>query len=147
MDGKSKTNGRLVNKEVNLKNDKQPCGTSRLHSGYIIFENKIGIPTTAYEKRMTEVNRQLLARVLIQGSYINETGGIRSLFRLNVVKDCTLVRLSFTTVSLGITQVSLNNVPVTLFTVRFQRRKWEHHSDKKSMLHRLHFTLSLHYAD
>ena len=96
MDGKSKTNRRLVKKEVNLKNDDQPCGTSRLHSGCVISENKIGFPITPYEKRMIEVNRQMQARVLIQGSYINETGGIRPLFRLNVVKDCPLVRLILT---------------------------------------------------
>ena len=63
-------------------------------------------------------------------SYINGTDGITSLFRLNVVKDCTtvslthaLVRLNVTPVSLDITQVSLNNAPVTLFTFRFQRWK------------------------
>ena len=72
-----------------------------------------------------EVNHQMLhvARVLIRRLYINETGGITSLFRLNVVKDCTLVslnhallRLIITPVSLDITQVSLhvNNAPVTL---------------------------------
>ena len=67
-----------------------------------------------------EVNRQMLAGVLIRRSYINETGGITSLFRLNVVKDCTLVslnhallRLIIIPVSLDITQVSLNNAPVT----------------------------------
>ena len=67
-----------------------------------------------------EVNRQMLAGVLIQWSYINETGGITSWFRLNVVKDCTLVslnhallRLIIIPVSLDITQVSLNNTPVT----------------------------------
>ena len=68
-----------------------------------------------------EVNHQMLAGVLIQRShmYVNETGGITSLFRLNVVKDCTsvslnhaLLRLIITPVSLGITQVSLNNAPV-----------------------------------
>ena len=65
-----------------------------------------------------------------QYSFINRTGGITSLFRLNVVKECTpvslnraLVRLNITPVSLDITQVSLNNAPVTLFTVRFQRWK------------------------
>ena len=52
--------------------------------------------------------------------YINETGGITSLFRLNVVKDCisvslnhALLRLIITPVSLDITQVSLINAPVT----------------------------------
>ena len=67
-----------------------------------------------------EANRQMLAGVLIRRSHINETGGITSLFRLNVVKDCTLVslkhalcRLIITPVSLDITQVSLNNAPVT----------------------------------
>ena len=52
--------------------------------------------------------------------YINETGGITSLFRLIVDKDCTLVslnhalcRLIITPVSLDVTQVSLNNTPVT----------------------------------
>ena len=72
----------------------------------------------------------MLAGVLIRGSYINETGGITSLFRLNVVKDCTpvsqsqaLVKLNITPVSLDITQVSLDNAPVTLFTVRSQRWK------------------------
>ena len=112
-----------MKKEVNLRNDKQPCGTSWLHSGCIIFENKIGIRITPYEKRMIEMNSKLLASVLIQGSYIDETGGIRSLFRLNVVKDCTLVRVNITPVSLDITQVSINNAPVTLFPVRFQRRE------------------------
>ena len=65
-----------------------------------------------------------------QHSYTNRTGGITSLFRLNVVKECTpvslnraLIRLSITPVSLDITQVSLNNAPVTLFTVRFQMGK------------------------
>ena len=63
-------------------------------------------------------------------SYINGTGGITSLFRLNVVKECTpvsknhaLVRLNIIPVSLEITQVSLNNAPVALFTVRFHRWK------------------------
>ena len=67
-----------------------------------------------------EVNRQMLAGVLFRRSYIKETGGIISLFRLNVVKDCTLVslnhalpRLIITPVSLDITQVSLSNAPVT----------------------------------
>ena len=69
-----------------------------------------------------EGNHQMLAGVLIQRSYtyINETSGITSLFRLNVVKDCTsvslnhaLLRLIITLVSLDITQVSLNNAPVT----------------------------------
>ena len=69
-----------------------------------------------------KVNHQMLAEVLIQMSYmyINETGGITSLFRLNVVKDCTpvslnhaLLRLIITPVSLDITQVSLNIAPVT----------------------------------
>ena len=69
-----------------------------------------------------KVNHQMLAEVLIQMSYmyINETGGITSLFRLNVVKDCTLVslnhalcRLIITPVSLDITQDSQNNAPVT----------------------------------
>ena len=69
-----------------------------------------------------EVNHQMLAGVLIQRSYmfINETGGITSLFRLNVVEDCTsvslnhaLLRLIITLVSLDITQVSLNNASVT----------------------------------
>ena len=72
-----------------------------------------------------------IARVLIRGSYINETGSITSLFRLlNEVKDCTpvslnhaLLRLSITPVRLDITQVCLNNAPVTLFTVRPQRWK------------------------
>ena len=71
-----------------------------------------------------EVNRQLLATGLIRGLYLNETGGITSLFRINVVKDCTpvslnhaLVRLNVTPASLDITQVSLNNAPGTLFTV------------------------------
>ena len=61
-----------------------------------------------------EVNRQMLAGVLIRRSYII------SLFRLYVVKDCTLVsqnhalhRLIITPVSLDITQVSLNNASVT----------------------------------
>ena len=58
------------------------------------------------------------------------TDGITSLLGLNAVKDCTpvslnrpLLRLSITPVSLDITQVSLNNAPATLFTVRFQRWK------------------------
>ena len=69
---------------------------------------------------LMEVNHQILAGVLIQRSYMydNETGGITSLFRLNVVKDCTLVsvnhallRLIITPVSLDITQVSLLLLP------------------------------------
>ena len=80
---------------------------------------------------MIGVNRQMLVRVLIQGSYINENGGIRLLFRLNVVKDYTpvslnhpLIRRNITqAITQAITQVSLNNTPVTLFTVRIQRRK------------------------
>ena len=55
--------------------------------------------------------------------------------------------LTITPVSLDITQVSLNNAPVTLFTVRFQRWKQKHHSVKKTMPCTLHFTLSVHYAD
>ena len=106
-----------------MENDKPPYGTSTLQSGCIIFENKIGIPLKPYEKRVVEVNRQMVARILIQGWCFNETGGSRSLFRLNVVKDCTLVRLDITPVTLNITQVSLSNAPVTLLTVRFQRRK------------------------
>ena len=67
-----------------------------------------------------EVNRQMLAGVLIRRSYINETGGIISLFRLNVVKDYTFVslnhalhRLIITPVSLDITHINLNNASVT----------------------------------
>ena len=63
-----------------------------------------------------EVNRQTLAKVLTRGLYNNETGDITSLFRPNVVKDCTpvslnhaLLRLIITSVSLVITQFSLNN--------------------------------------
>ena len=41
-----------------------------------------------------EVNRQTLAKVLIRGLCNNETGGITSLFRENVVKDRTLVSLN-----------------------------------------------------
>ena len=48
---------------------------------------------------------------------------------------------------MDITQVSLNNAPVTLFMVRFQRWKQKHHSVKKTMPCSLHFTLSVHYAD
>ena len=54
-------------KEVHLKNDNQPWETSRLHSDCIIFENKIGIPITPYEKRVIEVNRQMLGRVFDSG--------------------------------------------------------------------------------
>ena len=62
------------------------------------------------------------AKVLIRGLYNNETGGIATLFRPNVVKDCTpvslnqaLLRLIITPVSLVITQFSLlNNAPITL---------------------------------
>ena len=69
---------------------------------------------------LMEVNHQILVGVLIQRSYMynNETGGITSLIRLNVVKDCTLVsvnhallRLIITPVSLDITQVSLLLLP------------------------------------
>ena len=70
-----------------------------------------------------EVNRQTPAKVLIGGLYNNETGGITSLFRLNVVTDCTpvslnqaLLRLIITPVSLVITQFSLNNAPITLLS-------------------------------
>ena len=73
-----------------------------------------------------EVNRQMLAGVLIRKSYINQTGCITPLFRLNVVKDFTsislnhaLLKLIITPVILGITQVSLNNDPITR----------EHHSN------------------
>ena len=60
------------------------------------------------------VNRQMrmLARVLIRGSYINETGGIRSLFRLNVAKDCSLVSLNHALVRLDITPVSVDSTQV-----------------------------------
>ena len=54
-------------KEVNLTNDNQPRETSRLHSGCIIFENKIANPITPYEKCMIEVNRQMLGRVFDSG--------------------------------------------------------------------------------
>ena len=71
-----------------------------------------------------EVNRQMPAKVWIEGLYNNETGGITSLFRLNVVKDCTpvslnqtLLRLIITPVSLVITQFSLNNAPITLLII------------------------------
>ena len=72
-----------------------------------------------------EVNRQMLAGVLIRRSCINETGGIISLFRLYVVKDCTLVslnhalhRLIITPVNLDITQVTLNNASVTRYIIQ-----------------------------
>ena len=67
------------------------------------------------------MNCQTPAKVLIEGLDNNETGGIISLFRLNVVKDCTpvslnqaLLRLIITPVSLVITQFSLNNALITL---------------------------------
>ena len=50
-----------------------------------------------------EVNQQMLGRVFIRGSYLNETGGIVSLFRLSIVKDCTLASLNHTLVRLNIT--------------------------------------------
>ena len=53
-----------------------------------------------------EVNRQMLARVLILGSYINETGGTTSLFRLNVVKDCTPVSLNHALLRLIIVSIT-----------------------------------------
>ena len=71
-----------------------------------------------------EVNRQMLAKVLIRGLYNNETGGITLLFRFNVVKDCTTVSLNhallrlITPGSLVITQFSLNNAPVTLLIIK-----------------------------
>ena len=71
-----------------------------------------------------EVNRQMLAGGLIRRSCINETGGIISLFRLYVVKDCTLVSLNhalhrlITPVSLDITQVTLNNASVTRYIIQ-----------------------------
>ena len=73
-----------------------------------------------------EVNRQMLAKVLIWILYNNETGSITLLFRLNVVKDCTtvsslnyaLLRLIITPGSLVITQFSLNNAPVTLLIIK-----------------------------
>ena len=72
-----------------------------------------------------EVNRQMLAGVLIRRSCINETGGIISLFRLYVVKESTLVslnhalhRLIITPVSLDITQVTLNNASVTRYIIQ-----------------------------
>ena len=56
-----------------------------------------------------DVNRQMLARVLIRSSHINETGGTTSLFRLNVVKDCTPVSMNHALLRLIITPVSLDN--------------------------------------
>ena len=41
-------------KEANSKNNKQPRWTNRLHSGYIIFENKTGIPITPYKEGMID---------------------------------------------------------------------------------------------
>ena len=54
MDRKSKTNGPLVKREVNLKDSKQPGETNRLHSGSFIFENKTGIPITPYKECMID---------------------------------------------------------------------------------------------
>ena len=74
-----------------------------------------------------EVNRQTPAKVLIRGLYNNESGGITSLFRLNVVTDGTpvnlnqaLLRLIITPVSLVITQFSLNNASITLLSYELQ---------------------------
>ena len=58
-DRKSNTNERSVKKKVNKKNDKQPCGANRLHSGWFIFENKIDIPITPYDRVRTLFQKQI----------------------------------------------------------------------------------------
>ena len=80
----------LVKKEVNLKNNKQPCWTNSLHSSCIIFENETGLPITPYKECMIDgsesPNTTSVARVLIQGLQINKIGDITWLFVLNVGK-------------------------------------------------------------
>ena len=76
---------------------------------------------------LMEVNRQTPAKVLIRRLSNNESGGITSLFRLNVVTDCTpvnlnqaLLRLIITPASRVITQFSLNNASITLLSYELQ---------------------------
>ena len=96
-----------------------------LENDIIIFQDFSGFPGPVRTlKRMID-GSQMLAGDLIRRSYINETGGIISLFQLYVVKDCTLVslnhalhRLIITPVSLDITQVSLNNASVTRYIIQ-----------------------------
>ena len=58
------------------------------------------------------------------------------------MKVCTPVSLdilNIATLSLNVTQINLNNAPVSLFTVK-NDEKWPHDSVKKSTVCSLHFT-------